>query len=450
MKIKLIAFANLIYPYNSLQMEAINGNCVICFDHSGDLINLHEASRVPHLAHEECITAWSRVSKSLLCPLCFQRLDLLVMDASLNGDHLIRAAAENNWEFIMDLDMASIPLEIVLKALLAAGEKNHLIAFELIIIGLALHPDRMKMKGFFEFFCGKKVPFHTVESVHNLCCLQLSIFICYEDALAQAAFVGNMQVIHYLLEQCKELIQLLGQCMFNAILMQHMEVVGLIVERGFYDEEIIEEAVSMACCSGQLEVLKMFVKNGCWEPENDGTETKQRNLCNAAEYGHLEVVRFLLEAADRSALSVNNFSFICANGHYDVAKLLLDSLSGIDLRGGKDDSRSLGLAAAGGHTVLVRLVYERGAKIDADNGFGLGLAAKNGHLETVHYLVECGADIHANEDYALRWASKHGHLEVVKYLVECGAAYQAMDEFALREARENGYDSVVSYLSSLD
>jgi ankyrin repeat protein len=103
-------------------------------------------------------------------------------------------------------------------------------------------------------------------------------------------------------------------------------------------------------------------------------------------------------------------------------------------------------ASENGHLEVVKYLVEAGADIHNSDEFPLRLAIYNGHLEIVKYLIELGADIHIYEDFALRIASRDGYLEIVKYLVEKGADIHAEDNCALNCAKINGHLEVVEYL----
>ncbi len=108
--------------------------------------------------------------------------------------------------------------------------------------------------------------------------------------------------------------------------------------------------------------------------------------------------------------------------------------------------RGLSRAAYYGHLVVVKYLVEQGADIRAERDGALRWASCYGHLDVVKYLVEQGADVHAEKNRSLRWASSYGHLEVVKYLIEQGADIHACQECALRWASQNGRLDVVKYL----
>ena len=76
------------------------------------------------------------------------------------------------------------------------------------------------------------------------------------------------------------------------------------------------------------------------------------------------------------------------------------------------------VASQYGHLHIVKYLVEHGAHVNSEiNGLSpLSLAAKYGHLDTVRYLVENGANIHLYNHRAVRLAHEYGHLNVENYL----------------------------------
>ena len=93
------------------------------------------------------------------------------------------------------------------------------------------------------------------------------------------------------------------------------------------------------------------------------------------------------------------------------------------------EKRASFIAADEGHLEVVRFLVESGANKDqgtADDGSTpLLIAAQNGHLRIVRFLVGSGANkdqVRTDDGAApLIMAAKNGHLEVVRFLVESGA-----------------------------
>ena len=96
------------------------------------------------------------------------------------------------------------------------------------------------------------------------------------------------------------------------------------------------------------------------------------------------------------------------------------------------------LAAQEGHLEIVRFLLEIGANKDQaekDGTTPLHVAAGGGHLDIVRFLVEAGANNdlltricqqrRISEDDGstpLHWAAMFGHVDIVRYLVEAGAS----------------------------
>ena len=87
-------------------------------------------------------------------------------------------------------------------------------------------------------------------------------------------------------------------------------------------EETQETALTLACCGGFLEVADFLIKAGA-----DLELGASTPLMESSQEGHLELVRYLLEAgASVNAITGTGdtaLTYACENGHTDVADLLL-------------------------------------------------------------------------------------------------------------------------------
>ncbi len=95
------------------------------------------------------------------------------------------------------------------------------------------------------------------------------------------------------------------------------------------------------------------------------------NVSQAAGRGDLEAVRKLVEE-DRALANVTGdggwtpLHLAAQHGHLEVARLLLDHGANVHLRSvNRLENQALHAAATGGHTALVRLLLERGARVNA-------------------------------------------------------------------------------------
>ena len=87
-------------------------------------------------------------------------------------------------------------------------------------------------------------------------------------------------------------------------------------------EETQETALTLACCGGFLDVADFLIKAGA-----DLELGASSPLMEAAQEGHLELVKYLLEARaevnSQTSTGDTALSFACERGHTDVADLLL-------------------------------------------------------------------------------------------------------------------------------
>lgn len=113
-----------------------------------------------------------------------------------------------------------------------------------------------------------------------------------------------------------------------------------------------------------------------------------------------------------------SFSLLRAieRGHPYVVKDLLQLDPDID----EGDGMYLKMAAQMGHLEIVKYLLEEGADPDADeDGEAVQEAAKNGHLEVVRALLEAGAD--ANVGDGIHWAAANEYADIAKVLHQYGS-----------------------------
>lgn len=151
-------------------------------------------------------------------------------------------------------------------------------------------------------------------------------------------------------------------------------------------------------------------------------------ILNAAREGLANVVSFLLESAAELGVSaiddrgLNALHLAAEHGHGDVVRVLLNAAPRIDV----DVCMALHHAARGGHAEVVgMLLAVPGIDINATTDRGsftaLHFAAHEGHTEVVGMLLAMpGADVNAagsNGYTAIQFAALEGHTEVVCMLL---------------------------------
>jgi len=110
-----------------------------------------------------------------------------------------------------------------------------------------------------------------------------------------------------------------------------------------------------------------------------------------------------------------------------ICKILLENCPDMYAGDREYGVTALWLASKYGHLDVVKLLIEKGVWINQPTNDGRGplcVASQYGHLDVVKYLIENGADIDQPNIHGatpLSGASEYGHLDVAKYLKKKGA-----------------------------
>ncbi|KAF5300066.1 hypothetical protein FQA39_LY11258 [Lamprigera yunnana] len=238
----------------------------------------------------------------------------------------------------------------------------------------------------------------------------------------------------------------------------HTDVVKFLLEHGANVEDHNENGhtpLMEAASAGHVELAKILLMHGAGI-NTHSNEFKESALTLACYKGHLDMVRFLLEAgADQEHKTDEMHTALMEasmDGHVEVARLLLDSGAQVNMPTDSFES-PLTLAACGGHVDLAMLLIERGANIEEVNDEGytpLMEAAREGHEEMVALLLSQGANINAQTDEtqetALTLACCGGFSEVADFLIKAGADIELGASTPLMEAAQEGHLELVKYL----
>ncbi|XP_069508766.1 ankyrin repeat and KH domain-containing protein 1 isoform X2 [Ambystoma mexicanum] len=252
----------------------------------------------------------------------------------------------------------------------------------------------------------------------------------FESPLTLAACGGHVELAALLIERGANLEEVNDEGytpLMEAAREGHEEMVALLLAQGAninaQTEETQETALTLACCGGFSEVADFLIKTGA--DVELGCSTP---LMEAAQEGHLELVKYLLAAGANvhatTATGDTALTYACENGHTDVADVLLQT--GADLEHESEGGRTpLMKAARAGHLCTVQFLISKGANMNrstANNDHTVvSLACAGGHLAVVELLLAHGADpTHRLKDGStmLIEAAKGGHTNVVSYLLD--------------------------------
>lgn len=143
--------------------------------------------------------------------------------------------------------------------------------------------------------------------------------------------------------------------------------------------------------------------------------------------------------------------YLAQSGHTDIVRLLIDKGAKLNLKDVHNNT-SLLLASCWGHSDIVRILLDAGADPNIGNSIPLICASSEGHSDIVYMLLYGGADTNVRDragTTALHEAAGYGHTSIVRFLLDSGAKINArngISRTALHEAAENGRYDIVNLL----
>ncbi|XP_070515069.1 ankyrin repeat domain-containing protein 17 isoform X3 [Cardiocondyla obscurior] len=238
----------------------------------------------------------------------------------------------------------------------------------------------------------------------------------------------------------------------------HVQVAKILLERGAgintHSNEFKESALTLACYKGHLEMVRFLLEAGA--DQEHKTDEMHTALMEASMDGHVEVARLLLDSGAQVNMPTDSFesplTLAACGGHVDLAMLLIER--GANIEEVNDEGYTpLMEAAREGHEEMVALLLSQGANINAQTEetqeTALTLACCGGFLEVADFLIKAGADIELGASTPLMEAAQEGHLDLVRYLLESAADVHAQTQTgdtALTYACENGHTDVADLL----
>ncbi|KAL2870556.1 ankyrin repeat domain-containing protein [Aspergillus lucknowensis] len=226
--------------------------------------------------------------------------------------------------------------------------------------------------------------------------------------LTWAAENGRLSVIRKLVDAGAEVSKLLDgfSALHYAVGGGHTDVVRLLIDAGADTSQTARDEefpLVIAARHGHEGVLRLLL-NVTNANTSSGQLQYKRALCRAVYFGHLHIVRFMLEYA-----GVKPKDSSAVNG--------LDGGSWLDLA---RDETLLYEAAKAGNCDMIRLLLRYGATVPPvhrRSNHPLIVATQNNHWEAIQLFIQAGTE----SKIALQKTSAHGRNEVAQFLLDSGA-----------------------------
>jgi hypothetical protein len=195
------------------------------------------------------------------------------------------------------------------------------------------------------------------------------------------------------------------------------------------------------------------------------------NLYNAASVGNIALVKqFIGEGADVNAIcevgpvKVSSLYIAAQNGHLEVVKLLLEAGATVDAELNTDGATALYIASLNGHTEIVEILINFGANVNVDvkQYTPLYVTVYNRNLPISSLLIKAGAKIYLDGDRLSPLSIAASYNDEVKELVwnkywkdldyinKFQAVIIRFDEDLFWAQREFPYEDVIIYNKNND
>ncbi|GBM77471.1 Ankyrin-3 [Araneus ventricosus] len=281
-------------------------------------------------------------------------------------------------------------------------------------------------------------------------------------ALAVAVYFGHEEIVNYLIDS-EANVNAESPDGFTpldlAVEAKRKKIVSILIDdkKAEISSEKERKYVLSAIRSGHEDLVEYFLTRN---PANSTSrpECSEFPLHTAVQYGHLNIVKKLLELEKRDDINDENenaatpLQLASGQGYCEITRLLLSK--------GADPNRPdhfppLLLAVTNGDREMIEIVIKAGANItqrDAEGYSPIESAIKCKSLDIMETLLEISKlDINLkgpNGQTLLHHAAVSGSLEIFKRLIEKGAAINCKDSTGAKPihiAAREGHQDIVEY-----
>ncbi|XP_055944745.1 serine/threonine-protein phosphatase 6 regulatory ankyrin repeat subunit B-like [Argiope bruennichi] len=281
------------------------------------------------------------------------------------------------------------------------------------------------------------------------------------SALEFAVLNGHAEIVTYLID-CGADVNTVSRdgttALKLAVQRNRKDIVSILIKNNAeINAEIERDFLLSAITSGHEDMVEYFLTRNpaCCE---SGTEWYESPLHTAVLFGHLNIVKKLLQLQKTKDINAKNELFetplhtATMNSYCEIARLLL--LNGADPNV-RDPFSPLDMAIRIGDYEMVETLINNGANItqqDADGNSTIELAIFSKNLDIMERLLERSKfDINLkgrSGHTLLHYAAISGSLQLVKHLVAKGATFNSRDSSGAKPihlATWEGHQDIVEY-----
>mgnify|MGYP003706019299 CR=1 FL=1 len=263
-----------------------------------------------------------------------------------------------------------------------------------------------------------------------------------EQILIAACKKGVLEVAQLCLESSADLSAQDHSCIFFAMLgdSPSADILELLAKHGADEQMILDCRLVQYCRSGDLESVASLMNEGAKCKDSSIVRIPQMALNAACGYGHLDVVKYLLENdADISCEDATYFCYAVEEGFTDVVKYLIEQGVTVDANGGVP----LRVATVNQNLELVQILLQAGANPNTGDEVLHALfctayadvtknpSSLSRRIEIAGMLINAGADINEIIEFEhfeervelspLAFACRNGESEIAQFLLDNGA-----------------------------